>query len=315
MAIAIVVIIALLGINGFLWYTKITQDQLLEKHSGELIETEKLQAELEKDYYQALAELEENRTANKELNAIIDGQKEELKAQKARVSQLLIVEKNYAEAKSELAKLNKMRTQYVAQINALQEENAALSASNQQLQQDKQSLSQTVDEKRQENEELKSETATLSNENIALQQERDRLNKTVTLASVVLVEDIIVNGYRIKNNGKESLTKRADKAEGVKVCFEALENTVTEAGEERFYVRIVDPLGETMALEDMGSGIITDANERQVRYTQHRDIEYANFATDACMSWQPGVKFSSGLYLVEVYNKGHLAGSSTFTLK
>ena len=315
MAVAIVVIIALLGLNGYLWYTKITQDRLLEQHSSDLIETEKFQAQLEKDYYEALAELEEARTANSELNAIIDAQKEELKAQKARVSQLLLVEKDFDSAQAELAKLRSMRDQYIAQINKLQEENASLTASNQALQSEKAVLTEEVQQEREQNEELRSETAALSSANESLKSERDLLAATVNEASVVQVDDIIINGYRVKNNGKEALTKKSDKTEGLKICFEAQENTIAEAGEERFYVRVVDPLGETMAMDEMGSGIIMDSNERQVRYTQYRDVEYENFATDACMNWQPGVAFSSGLYLVEIYNKGHLAGSSTFTLK
>jgi len=315
MAIAIVVIIALLGINGFLWYTKVQQDKIIASNNTDLITAEQTQAELEKEYYETLSELEEMRTASDELNAIIDGQKEELKTQKARVNQLITVEKDYEAARAEISKLREMRDKFVAQVNKLQEENEALAATNQQLQAEKVSLTEEVQTKTLENEELKNETEVMAFRNETLLKERENLADKVTFASVVQVDDIIVNGYRLKNNGKESLTKRAEKAEGLKVCFEAGENTITDAGEERFYVRIVDPLGATMAMDDMGSGVIQDANEKQVRFTQYRDIPYENMTTDACLSWQPGVSFKEGLYLVEVYNKGHLAGSSTFTLK
>jgi chromosome segregation ATPase len=315
MAIAIVVIIALLGINGFLWYNKVTQDRIIESHNTDMIEAERLHAGLEKDFYESLSELTEMRSANDELNAIIDGQTAELKIQKARISQLIEVEKNYDAARAELDKLRQMRVQFVAQIKKLEEENSALSASNEQLRVEKASLTDEVQSKTLENEELKSETEVLAFRNEALLKERENLSDKVTMASVVQVDDIIVNGYRVKNNGKEALTKRADKAEGLKICFEAQENTITESGEERFYVRIVDPLGETMALDEMGSGVIQDSDERQVRFTQYRDVPYENEITDACMSWQPGMSFKEGLYLVEVYNKGFLAGSTTFTLK
>lgn len=314
-AIAIVVIIALLGLNGYLWYTKITQDRLIDKHSTELIETEKLQAELERTYYESLSELEEMRTANGELNAIIDAQKDDLKAQHARISSLVLTEQNFEEAKVELNNLRKMRDKYIAQIKGLKDENQELAVSNDILNQEKKILTSEVQKERVANQELQSESATLQNQNESLSSERDALSKTVVKASVVQVDDIVVNGYRLKNSGKESLTKRADKAEGLKICFEAKQNTVTEAGTERFYVRVVNPLGETMSLEDMGSGIIQDANDRQVLYTQYREMEYANVPSDVCMSWQPGIPFGAGLYLIEIYNKGHLAGSSTFVLK
>lgn len=314
-AIAIVVIIALLGINGYLWYTKINQDKLIDKHSSELIETEKGLAELEKTYYESLSELEEMRTANGELNAIIDAQKDDLKAQRDRVSTLILTEKDLEEAELELGKLRQMRDRYVAQITSLKEENEQLTLSNEVLTQEKDILTSEVQKERETNEELESESATLKNQNTSLSNERDVLSKTVVKASVIQIDDIVVNGYRVKNSGKESLTKRADKAEGLKICFEAKQNTVTEAGVERFYVRVVTPLGETMSLEDMGSGIIEDANESQVRYTQYREVEYANVPMDVCMSWQPGISFGPGLYLIEVYNKGHMAGTSTFILK
>lgn len=314
-AIAIVVIIALLGINGYLWYTKINQDKLIDKHSFELIETEKGLADLEKTYYESMSELDEMRTANGELNAIIDAQKDDLKAQRDRISTLILTEKDLDEAKIEMSKLRQMRDKYVAQITNLKEENAQLAMSNDVLTQEKVILTGEVQKEREANEELESEAATLKNTNTELSSERDALSKTVVKASVILVDDIVVNGYRVKNSGKESLTKRADKAEGLKICFEAKQNTVTEAGVERFYVRVVNPLGETMSLEEMGSGIIEDADERQVRFTQFREMDYVNVPADVCMSWQPGISFGPGLYLIEVYNKGHLAGSSTFVLK
>ena len=50
--------------------------------STQLDESEQLKAELEKQYYEALSELEEMRGSNEELNALIESQKEELKTQK-----------------------------------------------------------------------------------------------------------------------------------------------------------------------------------------------------------------------------------------
>ena len=260
MAIAIVVIIALLGINGFLWYTKITQDRIIESHNTDLIEKEKMHADLEKEYYQTLSELTEMKTANEELNAIIDGQTAELKTQKARITQLIDVENDYEAAKAELNKLRQMRDQFVAQVKKLEEENAALSASNEQLRVEKASLTEEVQTKTLENEELKSETEVLAFRNEALLKERENLSDKVTMASVVQVDDIIVNGYRVKNNGKESSTKRADKAEGLKVCFEAQENTITESGMVSRSSTKTTPIRASGAVSRMISGCTSDSN-------------------------------------------------------
>lgn len=314
-AIAIVVIIALLGINGYLLFSKVNQDKLIAKQGSDLIETQKTNTELQEEFYDVMASLEQVRTANSELNSIIEAQKSELEAQREKVSRLLYVERDLEAAQAELTKFRAMRDQYVAQINKLTEENTQLTSQNKQLSEQNSSLSTELEEKSESNEELRSQAASLTSENESLQEERERLSATVVKASVVSVDDITINGYRLKKNGKESFTRKADKTQGLQVCFEAQENGVVEAGSERFYLRVIDPLGETMALDELGSGVITDANQKQVRYTQYRDADYENTLIDICMNWQPEINFAPGLYLVEVYNKGHLSGSTTFTLK
>ena len=315
-AIGIVVIIALLGMNGYLWYSKITQDKLIAKQNVELIETEKLMAESEKTYYEALSELDEMRTANEELNNVIDGQKQELKAQKARISQLIIKERDLESAQEEISKLRVMTQQYVAEVARLREENEKLSQANTALSAENENLTQEVAASRMANQELQSAQASLVSQNETLQYDRDVLAEKVLKASSILVSSIEVDGYRIKTNGKEAFTKKARNIEGLKICFATLDNPVAVTGEERFHVRIIDPLGTTLAIADMGSGVILDrASNTEMPYTQYRDIEYNQVPSNVCLSWQPGIPFSPGEYIVEVYNKGYLSGTSDFKLK
>ena len=315
-AIFTVAIIALLGCIGYLIYNKINQDKLIKQQSAELISTEKLQAQLEKEYYQSLADLEEMRGTNTELNALIDTQKSELKSQKDRISSLLKDAKDLDLARSEMAKLRANAEKYIAEINTLREENTNLSQANTQLSTDKQILSEEVAARTVENEELSAARATLTSEKASLEQEKMMLTKKVNVASVIKVTDIKLDGYKLKSSGKESESSRAKNIDGLKVCFNALDNTVADAGLERFYIRVISPLGETMALDDTGSGILTNPNTgEEVRYTQYRDVDYNNAETNVCMNWQPQLPFNPGQYTVEVYNKGFLAGMSTVNLK
>lgn len=315
-AIGIIVIIALLGMNGYLWYTKITQDKLIAKQNVELIETEKLMAESEKTYYEALSELDEMRTANAELNSVIDSQKEELKAQKQRISRLIVSERDLEAARDELSKLRVMTQKHIAEIAKLREENEQLSQANVALEEQNVSLTQEVSAERLAKEELESARTTLVSQNERLELEKEILAEKVTKAASILVADIEVDGYRVKNNGKESFSRRASNIEGLKICFETLDNPIAPAGEERFHVRVIDPLGATLAIDDLGSGVINDhSTDTDVRYTQYRDIDYAQAPSNVCMNWQPGIPFQPGIYKVEVYNKGYLAGASDFELK
>ncbi|HLF64433.1 MAG TPA: hypothetical protein VI603_11800 [Saprospiraceae bacterium] len=315
-AIATVVSIALLGCIGYLLYNKVNQDKLIKQQSAELISTEKLQASLEKEYYQALADLEEMRGTNEELNALIDTQKGELKSQKERISTLLKSAKDLEIAKEEINKMKVSAEKYLVEITRLRDENTTLSATNVQLSSEKKMLSEEVAVRTQENEELSAARVTLTSEKESLEQEKTMLMKKVNIASVIKVQGFDVTGYKLKGSGKESDTKRAKTIDGLKICFSALENAIVSPGTERFYVRIINPLGETMASDGMGSGILRNPNTgEEVRYTQYRDVDYNNVESNVCINWQPEMPFNPGQYTVEVYNKGFLVGMSTVNLK
>lgn len=315
-AIATVFIIGLLGLNGYLLYSKVNQDKLIKMQNAELIEAEKLQTDLEKEYYQALSDLEELRSDNVAANDMIETIKADLKSQKERISSLVVTEKNYTQARQEISQLKANAQKYLDEIKNLKEENAALSQTNQVLQQEKQILTSEVEKERQTNDELVTARAALTSQNEILTKEKNQLASKVTVASVVKTTDVAVQPYRIKNSGKESIQKRAKSTEGLKICFNTLENLVVERGNESFFIRIINPLGETMAVESMGSGVLelTDSGE-QVRYSTIKQLEYQNVGTSECLNWQPDIEFQPGNYQVEVYNKGFLAGTTTFALK
>ena len=93
-------------------------------------------------------------------------------------------------------------------------------------------------------------------------------------------------------------------------------HTIVEGGLEKFYVRIIDPTGVTLAVEDLGSGILTtNTSNEEIRYTKVKEIDYNNEATEACMLWEPNTEFQQGKYNIEVFNKGFMAGKGSFELK
>jgi len=87
-------------------------------------------------------------------------------------------------------------------------------------------------------------------------------------------------------------------------------------GNEAFYIRVINPIGETMAIEELGSGTLKlTKSKEQIRYTQRADIEYESNQENVCVVWEPNTQFSKGIYEVQVYNKGFLAGTGSFQLK
>ncbi len=312
LALATVAIIALLGLAAFLIYTKVNQDKIIKKQSAELIEETRLKADLEKEYYQVLSDLEGMRGSNSELNAMIETQKAELKKQKVRIDGMLKSQNELERAREEIGKLRS----YVTEVEELRKQNAKLQESNITLSGERDELAIIVEEVQMTNEELNAEKSSLSTEKAKLQVEKDMLEGKVNVASSIKVNEISAVGYRVKNSGKESDTKKAKTIDGIKVCFKTTSNIITEAGPEKFYLRILNPIGEVMAIQDLGSGNMKLGNSSEtVRFTQYVEMDYENEVAPGCVNWQPGISFDSGKYEVEIYNKGFMAGKASFILK
>ena len=99
----------------------------------EMMELQKVQAELDQDYQAALESLEEMRGSNTQLNALIDSQKVELKAQKEKINGLIWSKKELDKARIEIKTLNANVAKYLADIQQLKEENKILSDDNTKL--------------------------------------------------------------------------------------------------------------------------------------------------------------------------------------
>lgn len=315
-AIAAVVIVALLALNAFLYYNYNKERTEKTELEAQNEETEKLKLELEKQYYDALSELESMRGKEENLNALIDKQKEELEEKKNKIAGLLRSKSSLKKAKSEISEMKIQLESYVGEINTLKEENALLAQQNSQLTEDKQMLEGEVTRERTMNEELTTAKAALVSENEGLSTEKAALSKKVTFASVIKTRDVSASGWKKKKNGKSKKKKYAKNVDYLKVCFTAETNEVTPSGTEQFFVRLISPIGETMAIEDLGSGVTTNTKTgEEIRYTRVSELEYNNEDMVTCFLWEPNAPFTKGNYEVEVYNKGYLSGKGTFKLK
>lgn len=315
-AIAAVVIVLLLGANVFLLINKSKQDAENKELSSQLTESEQLKVELEKQYYESLSELEEMKGSNEELNALIEEQKTELEEQKNRISRLLGDNRNLNAVRKQLKDLKAQADQYVAEITQLKEENESLRGENQYLTQRSDSLSTDLAYKTQEANDLSTAKARLTSEKETLSAENANLSKKVTAASAIRIENITVEGMKNRNSGKAVDKKRAKNIEYLKICFNAMENRVSDPGLETFHVRIINPIGETLSIEELGSGILTNrSNGEQIRYTKATETDYTQQQETLCLNWTPNTPFQAGKYEVQVYNKGFMTGSTSFLLK
>ncbi|MBK8628392.1 MAG: hypothetical protein IPN86_23420 [Saprospiraceae bacterium] len=308
-AIAIAIIIALLGLNAYQWYVNSKLSSNNQTQKTEMMEMQKIQEELDQDYQTALSSLEEMRGDNAQLNALIDNQKNELKTQKDKINNLIWTKKELDKAKLEIKTLNSNVTKYLADIEQLKSENKILTADNQQL-------TLRVEEEIKAKEEVIQAKNSLSTEKENLAKSNQALGSKVDMANAIKINFMEVKGYEIKDGGKLKEKSKAKDVEMLRVCFLTETNMVTSSGQKKFYIRIINPQGETIAIEDQGSGVLTNKlDNSQVRYTTSGEISYKNEDTNACIDWTLTEKLVKGDYKIEMFNNGFLVGKGVFKLK
>ena len=257
---------------------------------------------------------------NEELNALIDQQKVELKEQKDKIARYIrqgkSTKNDLAKAREEMSVLRVQVDGYISENNKLRADNEILVQQNGELNAAKVSLEGEVASARVMNEELLTARAALVSQKESLESQNASLSDKVNIASVVKVISVKGEGFKIRKSGKVKGKNKASAVDRIRVCFDATDNAVVEGGLEKFYVRIIDPTGVTLAVEDLGSGVLTsNVKNEEIRYTKVKEIDYNNETTEACMLWEPNTEFQQGVYNIEVFNKGFMAGKGSFELK
>lgn len=315
-AISIVAILALLGLNVYQFVTnKSLQSDNIQKET-EITQLDQAKTELEKQYENSIAELNEMKTSNTELNTLIDSQKEELRIQKDKISNLLKDSKNLSSARKQMTEMKAKTDGYLAEITKLKQENEQLISSNTSLTKEKENLNQEVQKKSAENQSLTEAKSALSEEKANLNKEKSELSKRVIRASVIAVDKITSTAYETREGKKPNDVSKASNTDFIKVCFNTTANNNADSGNENFYIRIINPQGETQAIESQGSGTIrSEATGDEIRYSCIAKANYTNAVQNVCGEWHNPGGFQKGVYQVEVYNKGYLSGTSTVKLK
>ena len=313
---AIIAIIALIGLNGYQWFTNSQLQSQNIRQETELVDLEKLQAELEQDYNAALDGLEDMRSDNNELNGLIESQKNELKSQKQKINNLIWTKRELKKAKEEIVNMNSQAAQYVAELAKLRDENQTLFASNLQLKDQNSSLNTQYINEQKAKKEIEQARAVLAAEKERLTKTNEKLDVQVDMANAIKINFMKTQGYALKDNGKKKKKSRARNINLIEVCFTTETNMVTPAGEKEFQIRLIDPKGETIAREDMGSGVLTNKlDNTQVRYTTNGTIDYNNEDTEGCIQWKMYDQLPKGMYDIEIYNNGFKVGNGNYKMK
>lgn len=303
-----IAIALLLGLAGYFYASRVPESE----HEAALTAKASEYAELDAKYQEAKTALEQQLGINQELDRKIQDQLQQLEASKNEVAGLIRDKKDY---KSALANMERQKQQFLAEINDLKRQVGILTETNTQLTQQTEQLTSSLNETQSKLQEESSAKASLISEKTQLEGERQVLSKKVDIASAIRVRNVTVKAVDVRGS-KEKSKNKAKKVDKLNICFMTEANEVAPAGEETFYLRIVDPTGTPLAIESLGSGVSTDKrSSNEFRYTTTATTNYSNGETEVCGAWQPGQNFVKGKYTVEVFNKGYLVGTGAFNLK
>lgn len=284
----IVVIVALLGTNAYLFFR--------DKKANERIVTitdEKSRMEVEIDKIEA--ELDKATNANIQLTASMQ---EEQDLARQKISELReqlqkgqLTQSQLAKAREDVKQLKYFVNKYTADIEQLKKENKALSL---------------------ERDSLKTTVGNVTAKATELEQKNTELSSKVQAASALKVASIGITPLRIRSSGKETDVNRASTAKKLRVSFTTAENPIASKGMHDIYIRIIDPSGN-LIVSDNSSLFIADGEELQ--YTYKTAIEFANDGKVYNIDWTNPYSFSKGNYTVVLYADGYTMGKSSINLK
>ena len=142
-----------------------------------------------------------------------------------------------------------------------------------------------------------------------LTEQNQGLTKKVDAGSFLQIAKVDVEAVKRKHDGKEVAVDKAKAAESLKISFETGVNKVLDPGKVSLYVRIINPHGETIAINEQGSGVIPTADEsaKKIEYTKKEDINWTQSNKKVVMYWNRYIK-DPGVYRVEVYQSGKVVG-------
>ncbi len=202
------------------------------------------------------------------------------------IKQLLRSKGELTQARAKIRRLKEISKRYVSAIDSLYTLNQALQL---------------------ENDSVKKANQLISSRNRTLEKNNQDLSERVFTASMLRVENIQVEGVYYRSSGREVTTTRASKIQNFSICYDIIENKVTDAGLKELFVRIVDPRGKVLNVANKIQET-TIEKDSIVQYTTNYNFDYANQKISECQLWTRGNVLIPGVYYFEFIMEGQVIG-------
>ena len=202
------------------------------------------------------------------------------------IKQLLRSKGELTQARAKIRRLKEISKRYVSAIDSLYTLNQLLQL---------------------ENDSVKRANQLISNRNRTLEKNNQDLSERVFTASMLRVENIQVEGVYYRSSGREVTTTRASKIQNFSICFDIIENKVTEAGLKDIYIRIINPQGDVLNVANKIQEITIDSDS-VIQYTTNFTFDYTNQKISECQLWTRGNVLIPGIYYFEFIMDDEIIG-------
>lgn len=161
-----------------------------------------------------------------------------------------------------------------------------------------------------ENDSVKRANQLISVRNKTLEKNNQDLSERVFTASMLKVQNIQIEGVYYRSSGREVTTTRASKVQNLSICFDIIENKVTNSGLKNIYIRIIEPTGKVLNVANKIQETVLDSDSI-VQYTTEYNFDYVNQKISECKQWTRGNVLTPGSYYFEFIMEGQIIGLAT----
>lgn len=282
-----VIIALLLTTNVYLFLQKDKNQQKLLETKQLLQKADTSMSTLQDEYNASLARLDDLTGKNAQLDKLLKQKDSELSKTKARIQEILskndASQKEIAEARRLIRKLNSRIGDYEQQITQLKKQNSVLI--------------------------VERDSVAVTNND---------LQQKVNLAKVLHASNIRLKGIKLTNGGrKEKETEKAKRVDLLRITFDIDENRIAESGSKELSICIINPDGELLSNAALGSGSFktSDGQSRYYSVSKNVALQTEQPVKDVNVDWQQSAEYSKGAYMVEIYHQGYLIGKGSVNLR
>ena len=138
-----------------------------------------------------------------------------------------------------------------------------------------------------------------------------QLFNSLEKGALIGITNLDVTAIIVRKGGKIKQTKRASRADKIRVCYTIAPNTLAQAGDRVLYVQVINPdnniIGDKSNIT-FGQDLLT--------YSKSESVFYENQALDVCaIVGTKGQDVLKGLYTINIFDAQRQIGSTTLMLK